>query len=611
MGMTSSGASSIRDLLVSRPGSSPSVSDLGGAALAGTELASKVDAAADTLRMAGVAPGGPVAVVLDNGPAAALAFLSAATAGVAAPLNPAYSRAELEFLVDDLGAVAVVVAEGDAGAAVDVARERGLVIVRVPVDGRPGSFALAVDGEARAGRRSRAVSSAPDDVALLLHTSGTTARPKLVPLTHANLLASASNIARSLELDQDDHCLNVMPLFHVHGLVACLLASLAAGARVTCTPGFDAPRMLGWIQQSAPTWYSAVPTMHQAVLARTEPGASVDTGGRLRFVRSSSASLPPSVLEGLEAAFGVPVIEAYGMTEAAHQICSNPLPPHRRAAGSVGPAAGPDVRVIDGAGVPVATGEVGEVVIRGDNVTRGYLGDDGVNQAAFVDGWFRTGDEGYLDADGYLTLVGRIKEVINRGGEKISPREVDEALLDHPAVGQAVTFAVPDDRLGETVAAAVVPVSGTNVDVADLRAHVARMLAPFKVPVGVLVLDRLPTGATGKIQRVGLAERLGIRSIADLPGREPAADGLPNPELVGPLRRLWTELLDVDDVGVDDHFLDLGGDSMLATQMLARVRDELAPDVDAFAFFDAGTIRAQAHVLADARRAGRASAGPP
>jgi acyl-CoA synthetase (AMP-forming)/AMP-acid ligase II len=301
-----------------------------------------------------------------------------------------------------------------------------------------------------------------------------------------------------------------MPLFHIHGLIGALLSTLDAGASVFCTPGFAALKFFSWMSEADPTWYTAVPTMHQAILGRADRNREIIERGRLRLIRSSSASLPPQVMKALEESFGAPVIESYGMTEASHQMASNPLPPRERKPGSVGVAAGPEVGVMDDRGELLPPGSVGEVVIRGPNITRGYQNNPGANGAAFVHGWFRTGDQGVLDSDGYLRLTGRLKEIINRGGEKISPREVDEVLLDHPAVAQAVTFALPHDKLGEDVAAAVVLREGACVTENELRAFSRARLAEFKVPGTVVFVQEIPKGPTGKLQRIGLAEKLGL-----------------------------------------------------------------------------------------------------
>jgi acyl-CoA synthetase (AMP-forming)/AMP-acid ligase II len=345
---------------------------------------------------------------------------------------------------------------------------------------------------------------------MVLHTSGTTSRPKIVPLSQRNLAISAGNIRDHLQLTVEDRCLNVMPLFHIHGLVAAVLASLDAGASVACSPGFDAFRFFEWIDQLEPTWFTAVPTMHQLILSRARGKEDVIKRHPLRFMRSSSASLPPAVMADMEALFGAPMIEAYGMTEASHQMASNPLPPEARKPGSVGRGSRVEIAIMNDAGVLLAKGETGEVVIAGRNVTAGYESNPEANAGAFTNGWFRTGDQGYLDEDDYLFLTGRLKEIINRGGEKISPREIDEVLLEHDAVEQAVAFAVPHARLGEDVAVAVVLADGAELNERDVRAYVASRLADFKVPRTVVFVDEIPKGPTGKLQRIGLAEQLGL-----------------------------------------------------------------------------------------------------
>ena len=334
----------------------------------------------------------------------------------------------------------------------------------------------------------------------------------MVPLSQVNLAASARNIAKTLRLEAGDRCLNIMPLFHIHGLMAPVLASLAAGGEVVCAPGFDALRFFAWLADTQPTWYSAVPTMHQTILARAGRNEEAVRGNRLRFIRSSSASLPTTVMASLEKVFDAPVIEAYAMTEAAHQMCSNPLPPAVRKPGSVGPAAGPEVAILDDQGRGLVVGTEGEIAIRGPNVTAGYLNNPTANACAFHGDWFRTGDQGVMDDEGYVRVTGRLKEIINRGGEKIAPLEVDEVLLGHHAVAQACTFAVPHAKLGEEVAAAVVLVDGAEVTDRELRDFVGERLADFKTPRRFAFVDEIPKGPTGKIQRIGLAKALGLDS---------------------------------------------------------------------------------------------------
>ncbi len=475
-------------------------------------LARQVAAAGEQLAGLGLKPGDPVAIVLPNGPEMAAAFLSVANAAVAAPLNPAYTEEEFAFYMDDLEARALIVAQGVETPARAAAARLGTKVIELTVaEGAPaGAFALTAAGAPIAPQPMRA--NGASDVALVLHTSGTTSRPKIVPLTTANICASAANIAASLELSPTDRCLNVMPLFHIHGLIAAVLSSLSAGAYVCCTPGFNAMKLFGWLEAVKPSWYTAVPTMHQAILARAGRNAEAAKAARLRFVRSSSASLPVPVLTALEDLFGCPVIEAYGMTEASHQMASNPLPPRARKPGSVGVAAGPEIAIMAEDGALVPPGATGEIVIRGANVTPGYQNNPRANAENWTNGWFRTGDQGVLDPEGYLTINGRLKEIINRGGEKVSPREVDDVLMEHPAVAQAVAFALPHDKLGEEVAAVIVLREGASATAADIRAHCQARLAAFKTPREILFRDEIPKGATGKLQRIGLADKLGLGS---------------------------------------------------------------------------------------------------
>jgi oxalate---CoA ligase len=464
------------------------------------------------LNAQGVGRNDRVAIVLDNGPEMAAAFVCIAAGATAAPLNPAYRAEEFEFYLSDLNAKILVIERDKSSPAVDVARKLGIPIVRLAAapDRGAGSFTLEFPERLALPKPEKTGPAAPDDIALVLHTSGTTSRPKIVPLSQRNVCASARHIRQTLALTAKDRGLGIMPLFHIHGLIAGTLAPLSVGGEVCCTTGFNALRFFSWMAEVHPTWYTAVPTMHQAILTRAAKSSDVIKANPLRFVRSSSSSLAPQIIKELEEVFGAPVIESYGMTEAAHQMASNPLPPGKRKPGTVGIAAGPEVGVIDAQGNLVPAGATGEIAIRGPNVMSGYENNPKANGEAFVNGWFRTGDQGVMDAEGYVTITGRLKEIINRGGEKISPREVDEVLMDHPAVQLCVTFALPHDKLGEDVAAAVVLREGAQASEKDLREFAAKRLADFKVPRKVLILPEIPKGATGKTQRIGLAQKLGL-----------------------------------------------------------------------------------------------------
>ena len=469
------------------------------------------------LRSFGIGPQDRMAIVLPNGPEMATAFLTVAQAAVAAPLNPAYKQDEYAFYLNDLTAKAIILPAAYDGPALAAAKSCGITVLRLEADEAMPAGQFTLSGPTAVKPPDPTVSAEPDAIALILHTSGTTSRPKIVPLLHANVAASAAHIRASLALSAADRCLNVMPLFHIHGLIAALSASISAGASIWCAPGFDALKFFGWMKEARPTWYTAVPTMHQAILSRAARNADAIAATPLRFLRSSSASLPAQVMRSLQTTFGAPVIEAYGMTEAAHQMTSNPLPPLSQKPGSVGIAAGPLVRLAHEVENRLVNGS-GEVVISGPNVTPGYEGNPEANAKNFfeADGlrWFRTGDQGALDAEGYLSLTGRLKEIINRGGEKISPLEVDGVLMDHPAVVQVVTFAVPHAKLGEEVAAAVVLRDGHIATEREIRDFCALRMAAFKVPQRIVILDEIPKGATGKLQRIGLAQKLGLGSPA-------------------------------------------------------------------------------------------------
>ena len=471
-------------LLVSRPhdvrGAEHDVGEFGAAVEQARRHTAACVATADELPR--------IAVLLPQGPRLPAALLGVMTAGVAVPLNPRLTSDELLFTMRD-AAVDMLIVDDGANAtrdAVAAATQLGVPVRRLT-------------DEPLAARRPRTPTG--HDTALLLHTSGTTARPKLVPLSHRNLLASAAAVAASMSLDGDDHGLAVMPLFHIHGIVGSLLSSLWAGAALTVAP-FDALRVQGQLVRGRHTWMSAVPTMYQALLLRPPTAGDL----LLRRMRSSSSTLPPSVWRAVEERFGCPVVNSYGMTEAAHQMCSTGIGTDTAEFATVGRAAGPEVAVLTASGVQ-HTGE-GELVVRGPSITQGYVSPPGANDSAFVQSWFRTGDTGALHPDGRVVLQGRLKELINVGGEKVSPFEVDDVLLAHPAVGEAVAFAAPSRLLGEEVHAVVT--LRTTVEEADLQRFAREHLAKFKVPTRIHIVDEIPKGSTGKVQRIRLAAELGV-----------------------------------------------------------------------------------------------------
>lgn len=462
------------------------------------QLREQVFRLADTLCRGGVESQSTVSIILPNGLEFLATFLATTCAGaIAAPLNPAYKVDEFKFYMEDAESRAVIVPPG-AHPAREAAEQLKLAVWECRLDAAGAVQLKRVSDQNAVKPRASTGDPKGDDVALFLHTSGTTSRPKGVPLTHANLMASIRNIAATYALTPADTSLIVMPLFHVHGLIGATLSTLSSGGTVIIPSSFSATKFWPLVQKNHVTWYSAVPTIHQILLSRAD--AENAPRGGLRFIRSCSAALAPAVFAQLQERFGAPVLEAYGMTEASHQMSSSPLPAGGvRKPGSVGRGTGVEIVILDEQGNHLPNGQHGEVSIRGPSVMHGYRNNAEANACAFTNGYFRTGDQGVLDDDNYLTLTGRLKELINRGGEKISPLEVDAVLLEHPAVAEAVSFAVPDPKYGEEVHGAVVLKGAADPE--DVVAFCRDRLADFKVPKRIYVADALPRTATGKIQR--------------------------------------------------------------------------------------------------------------
>ena len=536
------------------------------------------------LRELGIGPKSRVAVALPRGADSALALIAVASGCACVPVNPDLTADELQRYFSELTLTALVTRADMNSPSRDVARALGIAVIDFvpgPPDDLGGcAFIAPAIGPANASGSSRG-----DDDAFILLTSGTAARPKMVPLTHRNVCLSAYNAGRVLSLDSHDRLLNVLPLFHAHGLISGLLTALAAGSSVICTEGFDASSFFGWMRELQPTWYTAVPTIHRALLTAAEANPARARPSSLRVIRSASASLAPAILVGLEATFGVPVLETYGMTEAASQIAANPF--ELRKIGSVGRAAGPEIAIMNEAGRTLPSGAHGEIMLRGPNMSRGYYNDEAATRAAFRNGWFRTGDLGYLDDDGYLFIVGRIKDVINRGGQKISPLEVEDVLLSHPAVLEAGVFALPHEKLGENVAAVVVlrPNSAATSD--QLRQFARKRLAAYKVPSVIRSVAALPKGASGKVKRNALA--------ALITGMEMCEEARPpRNALETQLAGIWAGLLELPQVGADQDVFALGADSLAVTQMRSRLRDRFHVDFSFEDIFDCPTVAALA-----------------
>jgi acyl-CoA synthetase (AMP-forming)/AMP-acid ligase II/thioesterase domain-containing protein len=561
------------------------------------DLKEQLDYTQNLFQKNGIQQNDCVAVILNNGPEMATTFLTTASTTKCAPLNPNYKHKEYKFYLTDLQPKALIIEKNTETPAIKIARELNIKIFYLKSnEDKAGAYTLEKSTPSE-NETYRNKDPSPNDTALILHTSGTTSRPKMVPLTNINLCTSAQNIAKTLKLTEKDRCLNVMPLFHIHGLIGALLSTIHAGATIICTPGYDNQEFNKWLREQEPTWYTAVPTIHHAVYQKARKQPDSMKNPKLRLIRSSSSAMPPQLMEELEETFNVPVIESYGMTEASHQMASNPLPPGKRKPGSVGLPMGPEIAIMDTDGNLMSQGVKGEIVIRGPSVTKGYLNNPEANAEAFTKGWFRTGDEGYFDEEGYLFLTDRIKEIINRGGEKVSPREIDEVILDHPDVKQALTFAVPHPTLGEEIGVAVVKEDDNVVTDWDIQKHVSRRLVDFKVPRHVVFLDEIPKGATGKLQRIGLAERLDVEPIDERLIAEESEYLAPSSDLERRLVEIWSDVLG-HKVGVVDNYFNLGGDSLKAEEIVTRISKSLdIEQLPIVVFLQAPTIRKMVELL--------------
>jgi acyl-CoA synthetase (AMP-forming)/AMP-acid ligase II/acyl carrier protein len=575
----------------------PAILTVSGQALTYQQLIGHLRKTALNLNQLGFRPGDCLAVVLPNGPEMASAFLAVSAVCACAPLNPQYPFEEYKFSLSDLHVKGLVVAPRVDHPACKAAVELGIPILSLHPDPHlAGIFTFTSDLPVIESI-TEPILAGLDDIALILHTSGTTSRPKIVPLTHRNIFHSVKNIAETYRLTPADRCLNMMPLFHIHGLIGALSASLVAGSSIVCAPGFLPDQVLRWLSDLEPTWYTAVPTIHQSILEQVRRQPEIIEKVHLRFIRSCSSALAPQVAEALESVFATPVLEAYGMTEATHQMASNPLPPSPRKFGSVGQATGTSqISIMDEVGKPLPPGVVGEVCIRGENVMSGYENNPEANATSFTNGWLRTGDRGLLDKDGYLFLQGRIKELINRGGEKISPREIDEVLLSHPAVQQAVAFAIPHPLLGEDVGAAIVLREGKTVSMQELRQFTALKLADYKIPRQVVFLREIPKGPTGKIQRIGMAEKL-KEELEKSKAQETTGPSEPHTSLEKDIISIWQIVLDTPNIGIQDDFLSLGGDSIQAARILTQINERFGMELQASDIFTASTVASMASLV--------------
>jgi len=567
-------------LLATQSETSPALINSQGTIWTRAQLQHQMSALVALFMDAGIQPGDRIATAAIGGITAAWAFLGTACYATAVPLNVRLGKHDLDCVFADLKPAALLT-NLDVDNSVSVAAVKfGVRVLKLP----DLAISASTDHENRWTPHA-----SPADTALVLHTSGTTSAPKRVALTHTHLLASVENIRAAIDLQPEDRCLNPMPLFHSHGLVAGLLAPLLTGGSVVLPDAFTASEFLGLLAHLRPTWYTAVPAMHQAIVHAFENRRDQAVDHALRLIRSASAPLPPSVMEQLERHFKVPVIETYGMTEATNQITSNLLPPRVRKQGSAGTPIGMELKIIDSHGCSQLPNVTGEVAIRGDSVVAEYENDPEATANAFSDGWLRTGDTGYVDADGYVYLVGRGKELINRGGEKISPRAVEAALLKHPAVAETTAFAVPHPTLGEDLAAVVVLCPGSTESEQAFRLHLFDHVADHMVPSRILILDALPKGPTHKPVRIGLAELLQDQLTTDYTP--------PATPFECKLAEIWSNVLDTTGVGREDDFFLVGGDSLSAIRVISRVRRAFGIDASLEELSQLPVLKDQAALL--------------
>lgn len=549
------------------------------------ELKSQVATTVSTLNDLGFGRGDRIAVVLPNGPEMAVAFLSIAAGFVCAPLNPAYTKKEFEHYLFEVKADALIVLDDPKSQAVEVAISLGIPVIRLTAAMEKGAGTFTLAGEKGPGTSEKGFAS-PTDIALVLHTSGTTSDPKLILLSQSNIHNAARDTVTHYGLSEKDRCLNVMPLFYIQGLCTALLSSIIAGGSIICTPGLLAQEFVSWVDAFEPTWYTAVPAIHVEILDHSCARSPYHS---LRFIRSAGQSIQPWVAEGLKNIFGAPVIEAYGMSECP-VITINPM--HARRAGSVGKATSTAFKILNEKGEVVPPMEKGEIAIKGASLFSGYEDNIAANSQYFRDGWFLTGDLGYVDNDDYLYISGRIKDQINRGGEKVSPAEIEEALLACPVVKEAIVFPVPDNTMGEEIGAAIVLKDGSKVTVEELRSYCSRQLAFYKVPVRWVILTAIPRGPTGKVQRKDIAGRLKIAHVADTNEKNVAAGALESA-----LAAIFEEVLGVRRIGIDDDFFEQGGRSLAAASLFARINTEMNVKLPMNTIFESPSVRLLAHTI--------------
>ncbi len=568
------------------------IEQMGAESISYQSLRERVEGLANELRGHGVSLNGQrsrVAIVLPNGPGMSIALLAVCSIGAALPFNPSYSKIEFKDYFYKTGVDFVLVGHDDHALAVDVASCLGLKVLRLGGSSELESarnidyFDTIEDGFSIPD---------PEDIALVLLTSGSTGRPKSVPLTHRNICTSAYEVVQSMGLGQSDRCLSMWEQFHIGGLVDLLLAPLASGGTIISTSGFDAAEFYGLLSVAEPTWFQGVPTTLRELAFHAERNQVVTKPNSLRLIRSVAAALPTQLMKDIESLFDTPVIQTFGMTEAGPLITSTRLPPAAHSPGSVGTSCGSEIHLFALGDEVLEAGVSGEVAVRGDNVFSGYENDAEANSHSFRDGWFLTGDIGYLDEDGQLFLTGRVKQIINRGGEKVNPQEVDDALLAHPEVDEVASFAVKHRTLGEDVGAAIVLRPNASANENDILKFLATHLAPFKIPQQLYIYDRLPCNAVGKVDRLALADA--VETIRENVVKEQPSDAN---TLELQLAKLWASELDLPEVGLDDNFYSLGGDSLTGVRLFIVVEEYFGRRLPRSALTGITTVREMARLI--------------
>ncbi|MCD4694441.1 non-ribosomal peptide synthetase [bacterium] len=524
-------------------------------------LFEQLDVLIGKLHSFGIKKNNRIVIVLPQGVEMTMACLLGLSCACIAPLNPIYKKKEFDFYFSDIKPSLLITLRGFDSEALKVAQEKNIPIARIFLKGFGFDLELPQNKEVSTERDLPGL----DDISLVLHTSGTTSNPKLVPLIQKNIIFSANNTIDSLELGEDDRCLDLMPIFHIHGLVVTLSA-LFSGGSVISAPKFEKNKFFNWLDEFKPTWYTGVPTVHQVIIKESRENKEILEKNKIKKIRSSSAPLSPEILSSLEGIFNCPVLESYGMTEAALQITSNQLPPGKRKPGSAGKANNLELAIIDEEDNFLEKNKLGEIIIKGENVMSGYENNLKANKESFINGWLRTGDLGYLDKDDFLFIKGRAKEMVNRGGEKIFLREIDEALLRNNKIEQGVGFIAPHPSLGEEIFAAVILKSGRKVTERDIKEKLRKKISDFKIPKRIIFVSDIPKGPSGKLKRIDLYNQLKRKGYFDNIHRD-SDRGVENT-----LIDIWRKVLEKDNIGIDDNFFELGGSSLELVEIVTECR---------------------------------------